>query len=103
MSTHKESEMEQWFKRNCSWVVPRKRPPKSTTQHQDAPNAASDVPSTSSTVSRGSRPLPATPAQGTSRVDLQSNGIMNQPSTAPAPGIGEHIGHASCIVLAFNN
>jgi hypothetical protein len=96
MSTHKQSGVEQWFQRNCSWVVPRKSPPNSTTEHPDTPDA--NVPSTSTgSVSRPTRPLPATPAQGTSCVDLQSNVFMNQPSTAGPTGIGEHIGHASCI------
>ena len=89
MSAHKQSAMEQWFKRNCSWAVPRKRPASSTSQHPDAPDADTSVP----------RSLPASPAQGTSRVDIvQSNVTMSQPPTVPVPtAIGEHIGHASCI------
>ena len=57
-------------------------------------HTATDVPSTNV-----SRPLPVSPAPGITFVDLvQSNLVVNQPSTVPGPtGIGEYIGHASCI------
>jgi hypothetical protein len=85
----------QWFERNCSRVLPRsKHQASSTSRHPDVPDAQ---PTTTATdVTSLSRPLPVSPAQGTSRLDV----IVNQPSTVPGPtGIGEHmhVGHASCI------
>ena len=69
--------------------------PPSTSQYpdSDAPDppptiTATDVPSTSV-----SYPLPVFLEWGTSCEDV----IMNEPSTVPGTGIGEHIGHASCI------
>jgi hypothetical protein len=97
MSTHKQSAKENWFRRNCSCLVPRKHT-SSTSQHPAAPNAQADVPSTS--VSRP-QALPASLAQENSRVDIvQPNVITNQPSTVPLAGptgVGEQIGHALCI------
>ena len=89
---------ESWLRRNCSCLVPRKRPASSTSQRPDAPDVQIVAPSTSV-----SRPLqvPASLAQENSGVDIvQPNVITNQPSTvqlAGPTGVGEQIGHASCI------
>ena len=89
-STTKQS----WFRR----ILPHKRRASPASQYPDAPDAQhtdSDAPSTS--VNRPS-PLPVSPAQRTCVDLVRSNVIVNQPSTGSGPtGIGEHIGHASCI------
>ena len=85
--------MKQLFERICSRVLPRsKHQTSSTSRHPDAPDAQ---PTTTATdVTSLSRPLPVSPAQGTSRLDVS----VNQPSTVPGPtAIGENTGHASCI------
>ena len=98
MSTHKQPAKENWFKRNFGWKVSSKRPASSTSQHPDAPNSDDQaIPSTSA-----SHPLPASLTQGNSHVDIvQPNLITNQPSKAStvpgSTGVGEQIGHASCI------
>jgi hypothetical protein len=98
MSIHKQSAKENWFRRNCSCLGPRKRPASSTSQHPDAPDAQADVPLNSTSVSRPLQ-VPASLEQGNSRVDIfQPNVITNQPSTVPLAGptgVGEQIGHAS--------
>ena len=80
--------MKQWIERKCSRVLPRsKHQASSASRHPaDAPDVQ---PTTTATdVTSLSRPLPVSPAQGTSRLDL----VVNQPST-----VGEYVGHASCI------
>ena len=80
--------MKQWFERNCSWVLCR------TSSTQDAPDARPTTTVTDVPFARESRPLPVSLAQKASRVD----GIVDQPSTVPGPtGIGENIGHTSCV------
>jgi hypothetical protein len=78
---YKQSAMEQWITRKFSWV----RRASSTSQYPDVPDdrpttAATDVPSTSV-----SRPLPVSPVQETSCVDLVQ--LNDQPGLT---GIGEH-------------
>ena len=72
-----QSAMEQLFKRNLISAL-------STPQHPDAqdPRSTTDVPSTSVLY-----PLPVSPAWGSFCDDV----IMNEPSTVPGTGIGEHI------------
>ena len=101
MSSKKQSSMEQWFKRNCSWAIPRNRRVSSTSQHLDA------LPKTTTTnypPTTVSRPLPLRPEQGTSSVDfVKPNIIVDQPSTVPdftCSIVGEYIGlpHVSIVV-----
>ena len=85
-----QSAMKQWFKRKCSWVLPRKHRALSTSRHLDAPDARPttatanvQVPSTNV-----SPPLPVSPAQ---------------PPTVPRPtgSIGKHISQPSPVSIAI--